>query len=311
MSTEELLSAFDVGGRTAAEHIGTEALLFQTGYLTITDYAAKYRGRGEPVHLIGVEFSRKTRNVTAFVGAGLRAFSQLRSFGFFRLDDLDPVLPQLLSSPAVDRRRGQNDARRAHSRGLLVQTTLAFQARLDRGPDAGSDLDKDMLVIMDQDVELLAGDGALLDGDSEGLFQHRGHGPSKDALIADPPGRSQSIKRPLKLVEPAGHLSAKLPRLLFRLFEALIGLFEALVHLSAKLLHLPFRPVEALVDLLEALVHVGTERSQFGEHQRHLFAASERLQERREDGRLKVRASFQQVRQATAEHLDQVFVAYR
>ena len=35
MSTEELLSAFDVGDRYAAEHIGTEALLFQTGYLTI------------------------------------------------------------------------------------------------------------------------------------------------------------------------------------------------------------------------------------------------------------------------------------
>ena len=30
------------------------------------DYAAKYRGRDEPIHLIGVEFSRKTRNVTAF-----------------------------------------------------------------------------------------------------------------------------------------------------------------------------------------------------------------------------------------------------
>ena len=30
------------------------------------DYAAKYRGRGEPIHLIGVEFSRRTRNVTAF-----------------------------------------------------------------------------------------------------------------------------------------------------------------------------------------------------------------------------------------------------
>ena len=30
------------------------------------DYAAKYRGRGEPIHLVGVEFSRKTRNVTAF-----------------------------------------------------------------------------------------------------------------------------------------------------------------------------------------------------------------------------------------------------
>ena len=31
MVTEDLLSAFD------AEHIGTEALLFQTGYLTITE----------------------------------------------------------------------------------------------------------------------------------------------------------------------------------------------------------------------------------------------------------------------------------
>ena len=30
------------------------------------DYAARYRGRGEPIHLIGVEFSRQTRNVTAF-----------------------------------------------------------------------------------------------------------------------------------------------------------------------------------------------------------------------------------------------------
>ena len=30
------------------------------------DYAAKYRDRGEPIHLIGVEFSRQTRNVAAF-----------------------------------------------------------------------------------------------------------------------------------------------------------------------------------------------------------------------------------------------------
>ena len=30
------------------------------------DDAQKYRGRGEPMHLIGVEFSRETRNVTAF-----------------------------------------------------------------------------------------------------------------------------------------------------------------------------------------------------------------------------------------------------
>ena len=30
------------------------------------DYAAKYRGQGEPIHLVGVEFSRATRNITAF-----------------------------------------------------------------------------------------------------------------------------------------------------------------------------------------------------------------------------------------------------
>jgi len=30
------------------------------------DYAAKYRDRSEPIHLVGVEFSRATRNVTAF-----------------------------------------------------------------------------------------------------------------------------------------------------------------------------------------------------------------------------------------------------
>ena len=35
------------------------------------DYAAKYRGERQPIHLIGVEFSRDTRNVTAFdVAAG-------------------------------------------------------------------------------------------------------------------------------------------------------------------------------------------------------------------------------------------------
>ena len=33
------------------------------------DYAAKYRGRGEPIHLVGVEFSRATRNITAFATA--------------------------------------------------------------------------------------------------------------------------------------------------------------------------------------------------------------------------------------------------
>ena len=30
------------------------------------DYAAKYRGRGEPIYLIGVEFSRETRTLAAF-----------------------------------------------------------------------------------------------------------------------------------------------------------------------------------------------------------------------------------------------------
>ena len=30
------------------------------------NHAARYRTGGEPIHLIGVEFSRETRNVTAF-----------------------------------------------------------------------------------------------------------------------------------------------------------------------------------------------------------------------------------------------------
>ena len=50
VSTGELLSAFDVGGRAAAEHIGTEALLFQTGYLTIT---AEEELGGEPLYRLG------------------------------------------------------------------------------------------------------------------------------------------------------------------------------------------------------------------------------------------------------------------
>ena len=29
-------------------------------------YADKYRGRGLPIHLVAVEFSRETRNVTSF-----------------------------------------------------------------------------------------------------------------------------------------------------------------------------------------------------------------------------------------------------
>ena len=40
-------------------------------HLQERDYAAEYRGEGQPIHLIGVEFSRDTRNVTAFeVAAG-------------------------------------------------------------------------------------------------------------------------------------------------------------------------------------------------------------------------------------------------
>ena len=50
VSTAELLSAFDVGGRSAAEHIGTEALLFQTGYLTID---TEERRAGRTVYRLG------------------------------------------------------------------------------------------------------------------------------------------------------------------------------------------------------------------------------------------------------------------
>ena len=50
VSTGELLSAFDVGGRAAADHIGTEALLFQTGYLTIT---GEERLGGEALYRLG------------------------------------------------------------------------------------------------------------------------------------------------------------------------------------------------------------------------------------------------------------------
>ena len=48
------------------EQAGPGAALAQ---LRERDYAAKYRGRDEPIHLIGVEFSRKTRTVTAFEAA--------------------------------------------------------------------------------------------------------------------------------------------------------------------------------------------------------------------------------------------------
>ena len=46
-----------------AEHAGPGAALEQ---LKARAYAAKYRGLGEPIHLIGVEFSSATRNVVAF-----------------------------------------------------------------------------------------------------------------------------------------------------------------------------------------------------------------------------------------------------
>ena len=32
-------------------------------------YAEKYRASGEPIHLIGVEFSREARNIAAFATA--------------------------------------------------------------------------------------------------------------------------------------------------------------------------------------------------------------------------------------------------
>ena len=50
-----------------------------------------------------------------------------------------------MSPSAVDRRRGQNDARRAHPRGLLVQTTLALQTCLNGASHAGSNLDQNVL----------------------------------------------------------------------------------------------------------------------------------------------------------------------
>ena len=50
------------------EQAGEGAALAQ---LRERDYAAKYRGGPEPIHLLGVEFSRETRNVTTFeVAAG-------------------------------------------------------------------------------------------------------------------------------------------------------------------------------------------------------------------------------------------------
>jgi len=34
--------------------------------LQVRGYADKYRGAGQPIRLIGVEFSRETRNIAAF-----------------------------------------------------------------------------------------------------------------------------------------------------------------------------------------------------------------------------------------------------
>ena len=48
------------------EVVGNEATGAALAQLKAKGYAEKYRGLGAPVHLIGVEFSRKTRNVVAF-----------------------------------------------------------------------------------------------------------------------------------------------------------------------------------------------------------------------------------------------------
>ena len=64
--------AVRTGGRVylfefkVTEQAGPGAVLAQ---LRERGYAAKYRGRGEPIHLVGVELSRKTRTVTAFEAA--------------------------------------------------------------------------------------------------------------------------------------------------------------------------------------------------------------------------------------------------
>ena len=73
-------------------------------------------------------------------------------------------------------------------------------------------------------------------------------------------------------------------------------------------MHLPVGLLKALIHLLEAPLHLCTQRPQLGEYQGHLFATRECLQERLENHRFEVRAALKQVRQATAEHLDQVFV---
>ena len=94
---------------------------------------------------------------------------------------------QLVSAGAVDRGRGQNDAHRAYPGGHFVQPALELETGLNRTSDAGGDLDENVVLIMDHDLELLAGDGALLDTDPQGLLQERHHGPSEQAFEAECP----------------------------------------------------------------------------------------------------------------------------
>ena len=87
----------------------------------------------------------------------------------------------------------------------------------------------------------------------------------------------------MRLIESAGNLGTEL-------LEVLVYLFEALIH--------PF----------EAVLHLSTQRTQLGEHQGDFFAAREGFQECMEERRLQVRSSFQQVRKATAEQINQILV---
>ena len=70
-------------------------------------YADKYRGGGEPIHLIGVEFSRETRNVTAFeVADGLSAGSPSR--GYFVVHETAPsIRPRAIGSHGIYGSRSQ------------------------------------------------------------------------------------------------------------------------------------------------------------------------------------------------------------
>ncbi len=57
-----------------AVHFNDNIYLFAEGaamaQLQEKGYADKYRGLNQPIHLIGVEFSKDTRNITAFEVAG-------------------------------------------------------------------------------------------------------------------------------------------------------------------------------------------------------------------------------------------------